>query len=275
MWVEPPYRLLLKTPEIQEQQAQAPVDSQLAIAGSRRAAVHLHDGRELAPGEKRSASATRAARPPCPAHSNCPPAGSRSGGGGESSNRLRDQYASRKEQAKSVDYSPSSPQLQASSRSKSSDNQQQHRRSVPSVTHGSTTPRLRDREHRSESGRRRSLERSVGLDLADGSPPSDHFLYDNLCYATTPPSSSNDSGSEEGDAAAGVSGGGGAVASGLATPRRQASHEESPTSKLLMEYETHLRNALARGMDAESYSLHTFEALLTQSMENVGQSNAF
>ncbi|KAH7947317.1 hypothetical protein HPB52_010059 [Rhipicephalus sanguineus] len=250
--------------------------------------------------------------------------GSRSGGGGES-NRLRDQYASRKEQAKSVDYSPSSPQLQASSRSKSSDNvfeeasggggargdlaalsldsntlkrmldplppssssspdqqqpppaqqqhlhqQQQHRRSVPSVTHGSTTPRLRDREHRSESGRRRSLERSVGLDLADGSPPSDHFLYDNLCYATTPPSSSNDSSSEEGDAAAGVSGGGGgAVASGLATPRRQASHEESPTSKLLMEYETHLRNALARGMDAESYSLHTFEALLTQSMENV------
>ncbi|XP_075751606.1 guanine nucleotide exchange factor still life isoform X4 [Rhipicephalus microplus] len=244
--------------------------------------------------------------------------GSRSGG---ESNRLRDQYASRKEQAKSVDYSPSSPQLQASSRSKSSDNvfeeasgggargdlaalsldsntlkrmldplppssssspdqqqpppaqqqhmhqQQQHRRSVPSVTHGSTTPRLRDREHRSESGGRRSLERSVGLDLADGSPPSDHFLYDNLCYATTPPSSSNDSGSEDGDAAAGVSGG--AVASGLATPRRQPSHEESPTSKLLMEYETHLRNALARGMDAESYSLHTFEALLTQSMENV------
>ncbi|XP_075552052.1 guanine nucleotide exchange factor still life isoform X8 [Dermacentor variabilis] len=255
--------------------------------------------------------------------------GSRSGGGGES-NRLRDQYASRKEQAKSVDYSPSSPQLQASGRSKSSDNvfeeasgsargdlaalsldsntlkrmldplppssssspdqqqpppaqqphmhqQQQHRRSVPSVQHGSTTPRLRDREHRSESGRRRSLERSVGLDLADGSPPSDHFLYDNLCYATTPPSSSNDTSSDEGGreaAAAGVgvgggSGGGSAVASGLATPRRQASHEESPTSKLLMEYETHLRNALARGMDAESYSLHTFEALLTQSMENV------
>jgi hypothetical protein len=32
----------------------------------------------------------------------------------------------------------------------------------------------------------------------------------------------------------------------------------------------HLRNTLARGMDAESYSLHTFEALLTQSMENLG-----
>lgn len=44
----------------------------------------------------------------------------------------------------------------------------------------------------------------------------------------------------------------------------------SPTSKLLLEYEMHLRNTLARGMDAESYSLHTFEALLTQSMENLG-----
>lgn len=44
----------------------------------------------------------------------------------------------------------------------------------------------------------------------------------------------------------------------------------SPTSRLLLEYEMHLRNTLARGMDAESYSLHTFEALLTQSMENLG-----
>ncbi|KAH9381903.1 hypothetical protein HPB48_015377 [Haemaphysalis longicornis] len=148
--------------------------------------------------------------------------------------------------------------------------QQQHRRPSSGAQQHAPAPRLRDREHRSESGGRRSLERSVGLDLADGSPPSDHFLYDNLCYATTPPSSSNETSSDEG--------GGGADrgdrsdrASGLATPRRQASHEESPTSKLLMEYETHLRNALARGMDAESYSLHTFEALLTQSMENVGE----
>lgn len=45
----------------------------------------------------------------------------------------------------------------------------------------------------------------------------------------------------------------------------------SPTSRLLLEYEMHLRNTLAKGMDAESYSLHTFEALLTQSMENLGQ----
>ncbi|EEC09594.1 hypothetical protein IscW_ISCW007640 [Ixodes scapularis] len=110
-------------------------------------------------------------------------------------------------------------------------------------------------------GKERSLERSVGLDLADGSPPSDHFLYDNLCYATTPPSSSNESSSDEG---------GHGVASS-ADQRGRQPHEESPTSKLLMEYETHLRNALARGLDAESYSLHTFEALLTQSMENVGR----
>ena len=38
-----------------------------------------------------------------------------------------------------------------------------------------------------------------------------------------------------------------------------------------MEYEEHLRNTLEKGMDAESYSLHTFEALLTQSMENLGE----
>lgn len=45
----------------------------------------------------------------------------------------------------------------------------------------------------------------------------------------------------------------------------------SPTSRLLLEYEMHLRNTLAKGMDAESYSLHTFEALLSQSMENLGK----
>lgn len=33
----------------------------------------------------------------------------------------------------------------------------------------------------------------------------------------------------------------------------------------------HLRNTLAKGMDAESYSLHTFEALLSQSMEDLGK----
>ena len=47
--------------------------------------------------------------------------------------------------------------------------------------------------------------------------------------------------------------------------------DESPTTQLLQEYEMHLRNTLAKGMDAESYSLHTFEQLLTQSMENLGE----
>ncbi len=46
----------------------------------------------------------------------------------------------------------------------------------------------------------------------------------------------------------------------------------SPTSQLLMDYEEHLRNTLEKGLDAESYSLHTFEALLTRSMENLGKS---
>lgn len=115
--------------------------------------------------------------------------------------------------------------------------------------------------HRSETGRRRSLERSLCLDLtdADQSPPSDHFLYDNFCYATTPSSSNENSdapyvSSDE--------------APGLHAPTHTPS---SPTSRLLLEYEMHLRNALARGLDAESYSLHTFEALLSQSMENVGK----
>ena len=46
----------------------------------------------------------------------------------------------------------------------------------------------------------------------------------------------------------------------------------SPTSQLLMDYEEHLRNTLEKGLDAESYSLHTFESLLTRSMENLGES---
>jgi len=46
----------------------------------------------------------------------------------------------------------------------------------------------------------------------------------------------------------------------------------SPTARLLLEYEQHLRNTLAKGMDAESYSLHTFEAIISQSNENLGKS---
>ena len=45
----------------------------------------------------------------------------------------------------------------------------------------------------------------------------------------------------------------------------------SPTSQLLMNYEEYLRNTLEKGMDAESFSLHTFEALLSRSMENLGK----
>lgn len=122
----------------------------------------------------------------------------------------------------------------------------------------------RSRQHRSETGRRRSLERSMCLDLtdADQSPPSDHFLYDNHCYVT-PPNSSNDNSDQDRPY----------VSSDEAPypPTHAANHApSSPTSRLLLEYEMHLRNALARGLDAESYSLHTFEALLSQSMENVG-----
>lgn len=106
-----------------------------------------------------------------------------------------------------------------------------------------------------------------------------------MCYATTPSSSNDNSdvpflSSEEDDVAVDIKpvkekkkttearaiGNALKKACGGNTPSAS-----SPTSKLLIEYETHLRNALARGLDAESYSLHTFEALLTQSMENVGK----
>ncbi|XP_015378964.1 PREDICTED: protein still life, isoform SIF type 1-like isoform X3 [Diuraphis noxia] len=96
----------------------------------------------------------------------------------------------------------------------------------------------------------------------DVSPLSDNAMFDNQCYATTP-SSSNGNSDQDQSNNKGISG-------------RYQKHENqasstpgSPTSRLLLEYEMHLRNTLARGMDAESYSLHTFEALLTQSMENL------
>nr|XP_015835965.1 PREDICTED: protein still life, isoform SIF type 1 isoform X7 [Tribolium castaneum] len=109
------------------------------------------------------------------------------------------------------------------------------------------------------------LERGAGGDL---SPPSDNVLFDNQCYATTPSSSNGNSDPEQG---------------GHHYGRQRHMHHQnanntptpgSPTSRLLLEYEMHLRNTLAKGMDAESYSLHTFEALLTQSMENLGPSSS-
>ncbi|XP_020713889.1 protein still life, isoform SIF type 1 isoform X8 [Ceratitis capitata] len=105
----------------------------------------------------------------------------------------------------------------------------------------------------------------------EGSPPSDNVMFDNQCYATTPSSSNGNSDQDQSygqrNASGGVGGGG----------RHQHHHQApnvtptpgSPTSRLLLEYEMHLRNTLAKGMDAESYSLHTFEALLSQSMENL------
>ncbi|KAI8428895.1 hypothetical protein MSG28_007528, partial [Choristoneura fumiferana] len=98
--------------------------------------------------------------------------------------------------------------------------------------------------------------RGLYLELGGGgerdmSPPSDNVMFDNQCYATTPSSSNGNSDQEPSSQSS-------------ATPA-----PGSPTSRLLLEYEMHLRNTLAKGMDAESYSLHTFEALLSQSMEDL------
>ncbi|XP_055686202.1 protein still life, isoform SIF type 1-like isoform X4 [Lutzomyia longipalpis] len=99
----------------------------------------------------------------------------------------------------------------------------------------------------------------------EGSPPSDNVIFDNQCYATTPSSSNGNSDQDQ-------------PCGGRNSGRHTHHHQNqtnvtptpgSPTSRLLLEYEMHLRNTLAKGMDAESYSLHTFEALLSQSMENL------
>ncbi len=74
------------------------------------------------------------------------------------------------------------------------------------------------------------------------SPSSDVDIFDSQCFATTPSSSNENSDAEE---------------------------PASPTSQLLIEYEEHLRNTLEK--DSESFSLHTFEALLSRSMENLGE----
>jgi hypothetical protein len=114
----------------------------------------------------------------------------------------------------------------------------------------------------------------------EGSPPSDNVMFDNQCYATTPSSSNGNSDQDQ----PGGGGGGGYGPAGRGGNTGRHSHHShqpqttptpgSPTSRLLLEYEMHLRNTLAKGMDAESYSLHTFEALLSQSMENLGNFKA-
>ncbi|XP_031631068.1 protein still life, isoform SIF type 1-like isoform X3 [Contarinia nasturtii] len=103
------------------------------------------------------------------------------------------------------------------------------------------------------------LERERGC--LEGSPPSDNVMFDNQCYATTPSSSNGNSDQDQ------------PYGQRQGSNRHQHHHQNqpnvtptpgSPTSRLLLEYEMHLRNTLAKGMDAESYSLHTFEALLSQ-----------
>lgn len=96
-------------------------------------------------------------------------------------------------------------------------------------------------------------------------------MFDNQCYATTPSSSNGNSDQDQSSY-----GQRGPAAGGPRHPHRHQGPNVtptpgSPTSRLLLEYEMHLRNTLAKGMDAESYSLHTFEALLSQSMENLGK----
>jgi hypothetical protein len=113
----------------------------------------------------------------------------------------------------------------------------------------------------------------------EGSPPSDNVMFDNQCYATTPSSSNGNSDQDQ----PGYGPRGGNERGGGGNRHPHHSHQSqanvtptpgSPTSRLLLEYEMHLRNTLAKGMDAESYSLHTFEALLSQSMENLGNFKA-
>ncbi|GFT77495.1 protein still life, isoform SIF type 1 [Nephila pilipes] len=141
----------------------------------------------------------------------------------------------------------------------------------------SAKPASSSKQGKSSTKKKASGGKKLDVPDRERSPPSDNLLYDNLCYATTP-STSNDNSDvpflssddevlpeEEEEVKPKEK----KRAEGRPFKRGAPSAANSPTSKLLMEYEMHLRNALARGLDAESYSLHTFEALLTQSMENV------
>ncbi|XP_075232460.1 protein still life, isoform SIF type 1-like [Lycorma delicatula] len=127
----------------------------------------------------------------------------------------------------------------------------------------------RDREYPGR-GLYLELERNEGVGGGGGggdiSPPSDNVLFDNQCYATTPSSSNGNSDLDQPSHHRQARGG---YHHGNRGEQMAVSTPSSPTSRLLLEYEMHLRNTLAKGMDAESYSLHTFEALLTQSMENL------
>ncbi|XP_034940458.1 protein still life, isoform SIF type 1 isoform X1 [Chelonus insularis] len=106
----------------------------------------------------------------------------------------------------------------------------------------------------------------------DMSPPSDNVIFDNQCYATTPSSSNGNSDMEQPNHCNSRRCNGQTYQQQQQQQNMQSMPTPgSPTSRLLLEYEMHLRNTLAKGMDAESYSLHTFEALLSQSMENLDE----
>ncbi|KAL5293086.1 TIAM1 family protein [Megaselia abdita] len=138
-------------------------------------------------------------------------------------------------------------------------------------------------------------QRNMYLDI-EGSPPSDNVIFDNQCYATTPSSSNGNSDQDQSygqrqnihmahqrhqqQQQQQQQGRGMQQQHQQAQPQAPMGNQQgnmnqpnqpgSPTSRLLLEYEMHLRNTLAKGMDSEPYSLQTFEALLSQSMENLG-----
>lgn len=140
--------------------------------------------------------------------------------------------------------------------------------------------------------------RNMYLDI-EGSPPSDNVMFDNNCYATTPSSSNGNSDQDQSygqrqnmvhmvhqrhhqQQQQSHQQGRGMQQHQQAQPQAPMNNQQggmnqpnqpgSPTSRLLLEYEMHLRNTLAKGtLDSEPYSLQTFENLLSQSIENLGK----
>lgn len=144
----------------------------------------------------------------------------------------------------------------------------------PTLSSSMSTSVDRSRLSRSEVGRRRSLERMQCFDY-DISPTTE--LLPRLHTSSEPTQSVK--GSERGGQITPTPSSSGDETTGLQVKdirSRQSrsapssSHRSaSPTIKVLQEYEQHLRNALAKGNDADTYSLNTFETILSQSMENV------
>lgn len=85
--------------------------------------------------------------------------------------------------------------------------------------------------------------------------------------ATPSPGSSGDEGQQQQQQVNGTSTR--PIRSSMSAPPASVTRTGSPTIKVLQEYEHHLRTALAKGTDADTYSLNTFETILSQSMENV------